>query len=199
MNGKKYLALDIPYSAAYHSWGFKFAGWSLSSSEVMKVVNYEINGLPVNQTMLTNIQDFVPNMTESHSVGQFNVSGSLAIGTTDARGYKLAVNGSIRAREIKVEAAPWPDFVFAKDFKKTSLFKLEKYIEENNHLPNIPSASEVAKDGINLGEMNAKLLQKIEELTLYVIEQNKTQLEQDKKFKQLISQMQNQIEELKNK
>ncbi|MDB5014379.1 MAG: hypothetical protein JWQ25_2581 [Daejeonella sp.] len=104
-----------------------------------------------------------------------NANGNVGIGTL-APTEKLSVKGKIRAQEIKVEMANWYDFVFDKDYNNASLPDVEKFIKENHHLPNIPSATEVEKDGINLGEMNAKLLQKIEELTLHLIEQNKTQM-----------------------
>lgn len=99
--------------------------------------------------------------------------GNVSIGTTDPKGYKLAVAGKIRATEIKVEATPWPDYVFAKDYKLPSLKETEQHINEKGHLPGIPSAEEVKSNGINVGEMNAKLLQKIEELTLYLLQQQK--------------------------
>jgi hypothetical protein len=83
------------------------------------------------------------------------------------------VNGKIRAHEIKVETTNWPDYVFAPSFKLPDLEVTEQFIKQNSHLPEIPSAVEVEKDGISLGEMNAKLLKKIEELTLHLIEQNK--------------------------
>lgn len=98
--------------------------------------------------------------------------GKIGIGTATPR-EKLSVNGHIRAREIKVEASPWPDYIFEEDYPLMTLSDLEQYISKNKHLPNIPSASEVSKDGISLGKMNARLLQKIEELTLYLIEQDK--------------------------
>ncbi len=98
-------------------------------------------------------------------------NGNIGIGTTTAD-HKLDVNGVIRAKEIKVETN-WSDFVFEDDYNLKSLDELEAYINKNKHLPDIPSESEVKEKGINLGEINAKLLQKIEELTLYVIEQNK--------------------------
>ncbi|MCD9577355.1 hypothetical protein [Flavobacterium soyae] len=100
-------------------------------------------------------------------------NGSLGIGTTTTGTHKLAVEGSIGAREVKVQAAGWADFVFKKEYDLPTLEEIEMHIKEKGHLENIPNEEEVLKDGINLGEMNAKLLQKIEELTLYVIEQNK--------------------------
>lgn len=100
-------------------------------------------------------------------------NGNVGVGTASTGSHKLAVEGSIGAREIKVEASGWSDFVFENDYELRTLEEIEKYIAENKHLPGIPSETEVIEDGINLGEMNAKLLQKIEELTLYLIEQNK--------------------------
>ncbi|WP_421876445.1 hypothetical protein [Marinoscillum sp.] len=97
----------------------------------------------------------------------------LAIGTSSTGSHKLAVGGSIGAREIKVEAGTWSDFVFDSDYELRTLEEVEKHINEKGHLPEIPNEVEVAENGINLGEMDAKLLQKIEELTLYLIEQNK--------------------------
>lgn len=99
--------------------------------------------------------------------------GNVGIGTTSPQGYKLAVAGKVRATEIKVEALPWSDFVFESSYKLRDLKDTEQFIKENKHLPEIPSAAEVEKDGINVGEMSAKLLQKIEELTLYMIDFNK--------------------------
>ena len=99
-------------------------------------------------------------------------SGNIGIGIRNA-GEKLAVNGNIRAREIKVENVNWPDYVFAKDYQLPSLKETEKHIKDKGHLPDIPSAEEVKTNGLDLGEMNAKLLKKIEELTLHLIEQNK--------------------------
>lgn len=100
-------------------------------------------------------------------------SGSVGIKTPNPGVYDLAVKGKIRAQEIKVEMANWPDYVFAKDYQLPSLTETEKYIKEKGHLPNIPTANEVEANGVELGEMNRKLLQKIEELTLYIINQEK--------------------------
>ena len=104
--------------------------------------------------------------------GKLNITESLGIGTPGSDSWKLAVNGKIRAKEIKVETG-WADFVFYDTYMLPSLEEVEDHIKKNGHLKNIPSADEVEKNGILLGEMNAKLLQKIEELTLYLIQQNK--------------------------
>jgi hypothetical protein len=96
----------------------------------------------------------------------------IAIGTTStlADAYKLTVSGKILCEELKVELyGNWPDYVFHDDYELTPLDELKTFIQTNNHLPDIPKAEEVAKEGIEVGEMNRKLLEKVEELTLYVI------------------------------
>lgn len=99
-------------------------------------------------------------------------NGKIGMGTDDPT-HELAVNGTVRSKEIICDANPWPDYVFKKDYKLISLLEVERYIEKNGHLPNIPSAKEVEKEGVALASMNAKLLEKIEELTLYTLEQEK--------------------------
>ena len=84
------------------------------------------------------------------------------------------MDGKVICEELKVELeAAWPDYVFAPDYDLMPLRDLEKDIKKHRHLPGIPSASEVKREGIEVGDMQAKLLQKIEELTLYIIEQEK--------------------------
>jgi hypothetical protein len=98
----------------------------------------------------------------------------------------LSHTGTLKAKHVQVTLANWPDFVFEKDYLLPSLPELEQYITENQRLPNVPSAAEIEADGVNLGEMNAILLQKIEEFTLYILQQEKK-----------ISNLQEQINELK--
>ncbi|SEO97133.1 hypothetical protein SAMN05444671_3843 [Flavobacterium sp. CF108] len=112
-------------------------------------------------------------------------NGSLGIGTLTTGTHKLAVEGSIGAREIKVQATGWSDFVFKKEYNLPTLEEVEKHIAEKGHLKDIPNEEEVLKNGINLGEMNSKLLQKIEELTLYSIQQNKKIEDQAKEIEAL--------------
>ena len=103
-----------------------------------------------------------------------DASGNIGIGTTDTQGFKLGVDGRIAATEVKVATyLKWPDFVFDNNYNLPSLKEVEKHIKEKGYLKNIPSAEEVKKDGFFLGDMDSKLLQKIEELTLYTIEQEK--------------------------
>lgn len=87
-------------------------------------------------------------------------------------GYSLSVDGKIRSTEVKVYTG-WADFVFENDYDLLTLEEVEAYIKANGHLKDIPSADHVEQNGINVGEMNKLLLQKIEELTLYVIALNK--------------------------
>ena len=113
--------------------------------------------------------------SESNSVASY--SGNVAIGTSSApSGYKLAVDGHIRTREIRVDQDAWPDYVFKEGYDLPTLEEIERYIEEKGHLPNVPSAKEVHANGVELGEMDRLLLEKIEELTMYIL-----QLENDKK------------------
>ena len=107
--------------------------------------------------------------------GTTYISNDLRIGTTNqATGYRLSVNGGIACNEVLVQAtASWPDYVFAPEYELMSLQSLEESILKNNHLPGIPSAKQVEAEGIKLGDMQRMLLEKVEELTLYLIEQDK--------------------------
>ena len=117
----------------------------------------------------------------------FGMDGRMGIGTDNPGSYKLAVEGSIASRGIKVTtASPFPDYVFEPTYKLRSLSSVESYINENKHLPGMPSAKEVEKDGgFELGNMNVKLLEKIEELTLYVIELKKENEQMKKEIKEI--------------
>lgn len=107
-------------------------------------------------------------------VGETFFKDNVGIKTENTKGYTLAVNGNIRAKEIKVDAANWPDYVFDQTYQLKPLHEVEKFIKKNGHLQEIPKAEEIEKEGLSLGEINNLLIKKIEELTLYIIEINKT-------------------------
>jgi hypothetical protein len=99
-------------------------------------------------------------------------TGNVGIGTA-APTHKLAVNGTIKAKEVIVETTGWSDYVFADDYALQPLSKVEAHIKTNKHLPGIPSAAQIAEQGVSIGDMQARLLAKIEELTLHQIAQEK--------------------------
>ncbi len=99
-------------------------------------------------------------------------TGNVGIGLKKPKD-KLEVNGQIHARSVKIDVKDWADFVFEEGYDLPRLREIEAYINQEGHLPNVPSTEKVLKDGVQLGEMQKILLQKVEELTLYLIEQNK--------------------------
>ncbi len=131
--------------------------------------------------------------------------GNVGIGTTNPDA-KLAVKGNIHANEVKVDLAVPADYVFQKyysgsstlnpSYQFRSLNEIKSFTEQHHHLPDLPSAKEIQENGLKLGEMNNLLLQKIEELTLHLIEQNEKISKQDEKIDQLtkeINQLKQQI------
>ncbi|WP_443946579.1 hypothetical protein ACJVDH_05570 [Pedobacter sp. AW1-32] len=116
--------------------------------------------------------NFNPLLSIEGGSGNTYIRGNLGIGT-NAPSDKLSVNGNIRAREIKVDSQNWPDYVFEENYKITPLADLETYIKQHKHLPDMPSAKEIESNGASLGELVKLQQQKIEELTLHLIEKDK--------------------------
>ncbi|WP_439488523.1 hypothetical protein [Algoriphagus sp.] len=100
-------------------------------------------------------------------------NGNTGIGTISPS-EKLSVNGTIKTKEVNVTATGWPDYVFRPGYQLMPLSELDTFIQKNGHLPDVPTEAEVKENGVNLAEMNVKLLEKVEELTLYILfQQNK--------------------------
>ncbi|MCW1963385.1 hypothetical protein [Chryseobacterium viscerum] len=194
-----------------------YSGWAKPNDGVMRLLgghNLNIhmdndNAIDPNSDTSTPNSSGISRVRFSDAVHKslmvlFN-TGKVTVGTdqydNDAN-FIFYVSKGIKAEQIKVEspaANGWADYVFKKEYKLRSLEEVEQHISERGHLPNIPSAKEVEQNGINLGEMDAKLLEKIEELTLYSIQQNKQLQEESKVLKyqsEKIEQLEKQIQKL---
>lgn len=112
-------------------------------------------------------------------------TGNVGIGTTAQANYRLAVDGTVHAREIVVDNDNWPDYVFQSGHTLPTLEEVQAHIDARGHLINVPSESEVKANGVHLGEMNKILLEKIEELTLYMLQQNKFQKQLEEELHKL--------------
>lgn len=128
----------------------------------------------------SDLQDGAGNFGDIYLIGKSYVpaltikgtNNNVGIGTTSPN-EKLSVNGNIRSKEVVVELANWPDYVFEKSYELKPLAEVEDFIKVNNHLPNIPSANEIEINGLKVGDVQKRMMEKIEELTLYVIELKK--------------------------
>lgn len=124
----------------------------------------------------------VPSATvDGAEVMRITSDGSVGIGTSTPDA-KLSVNGIIHAKEVKVDLNNWPDYVFSSGSHLRDLDEVSAFIRLNRHLPDIPSANTVAKEGLHLGEINKLLTQKVEELTLYLLEQHELNKKQQKQI-----------------
>jgi len=176
-------ALEV--NGAVASKGLKISNLAGSTSKVLIVntdgqvqsANYSAVGDNMgNHTATQNINlngKKIVNGTSTNGL-YVGTNGNVRIGAGTGNPSKaLEVNGVVRSKEVLVEATGWADFVFEDDYDLMSLAEIEQFVKQHGHLPEVPSAKEVEENGIGLGEMNALLLQKIEEMTLHMIELEK--------------------------
>ncbi len=186
----KYLVVEGTTSDNNNYPGIQFRGGTLVSNEAYPYVTSTNGGLGLalvggvhdtyNQRMSIDISSNTAGYSKiswqrngTHLMYLDGDTGNLGIGTgTDLPDAKLSVKGDIHTQEVRVDmiGAVAPDYVFKKDYELWTLPEVEKFIQDNRHLPGVPSAREMAEEGIKLKEMNLTLLKKIEELTLYQIE-----------------------------
>lgn len=168
------------------------AGWTPGGNAVASAVTF---GTSSNYAL-----PFITNNVERMRI---SASGSVGIGTASIDdNYKLFVEGYVRARKVKIDALNWPDYVFDKKYILLPITEVEKYIDEHHHLPEVPSAADAQKNGIDLSDTQATLLKKIEELTLYLIEQNKkleSQQQQLQESNKKTALLEKELQELKKR
>lgn len=159
-----------------------YAGFTLCTSNTLVIDNEENDYPLIHGDFALNRLKFNSKVGIGYNFGNFPTTAA----SIDVSGYNLFVKGGILTDEVRIsQIATWADYVFAKDYKLLTLLELEDFIARNGHLPNVPSAQQVEEEGIALGEMANLQQEKIEELTLYIIQQNKINEEQNKEIQEL--------------
>ncbi|WP_438426416.1 hypothetical protein [Aquimarina macrocephali] len=167
-----------PYSAAYIYFG-------TNTLDQSQVGNYALLQEKSNGNTFLNSPTMLSLRINNSNKLIITNNGKVGIGT-DSPDSKLTVKGKIHAEEVKIDlSVPAPDYVFTKEYDLLTIEEVQQHIKEKGHLPNIPSATEMEQNGVELGVINMKLLEKIEELTLYTIAQEKQLKEQQKVNKAL--------------
>jgi hypothetical protein len=168
-------------------------------SNTLRFGRYDLNGNELGNGWQANVVIFDLDGPDASLL--VDESGNVGIGVFNP-GYKLHVNGQVRASSFVADGNTWADFVFDSSYQLPSLAEVKNYINQHHHLPEVPSAEKVKKDGVNLNDNQVLLLKKIEELTLYVIEQNEKQQLFEKELKAIREEnaaLKTEVKELKNK
>jgi len=172
--------------------GFVFQAYDGTNYIASSSIETYVDGTVATGSVPTSIGLFTTPVGGTARVQRMNIddNGFVGIGTTNTQGYTLGVNGTVIATSITVKAyANWADYVFKPNYKLPSLLQVENYIAKNHHLADVPTTNEIANKGLDLGEMNTILTKKVEELTLYLIEQNKQIIAQQKLTRSLQKQV----------
>jgi hypothetical protein len=189
--GKDYLDNDDSkgkeYSSVLYFDYYNNVGIGTQSPQAALDVNGSLRSQSANITGVLNAETAIITNLSATTLDISSIAiDDMAVSTLNAN--KVNVNGKIKAKEIEVTLQGWGDHVFAEDYNLMPLNEVAQYIKENSHLPEIPSAKEVEENGIELGEMQRKLIMKIEELTLYILQQNEKMLELQKQIDELKKQ-----------
>ena len=183
-NGNVGIGTSDPQHALDVNGNLRAGGFILSANAGQgKVLTSDANGIATWQTIFGGSSQWTTNSSNIHFA-----NGNVGIGTTDVAGYRLAVNGDAIFTKLKVKQYQgWPDYVFDSTYNLRSIPDLEKFIRQNSHLPEVATAKEVAENGLDFAETQSAMLKKIEELTLYIIDLNKTVEKQQKQINQLLT------------
>ncbi len=188
--GVNYFKTSSPRDAVIYSWARSHTPYSDDIADGTDGVSLRCDSNYGNAISLLDKDNETATKINIRSNGTtFFNGGNVGIGTANPLAL-LSVNGTIRAREVKVTNLGWADFVFDDNYYLRPLKEVEAFIQKNKHLPDVPSEKEVKEEGTNLGEMDAILLQKIEELTLYMIEMQK----ENERLKERVNTLEKQLE-----
>ena len=180
-----YVGLYIIGNSPSNNW--PTIGMGLTNSNAATVQGAMIAGQITNNAAGSEAMDLFFSTTSGGALNQrmrIASNGNVGIGTANPP-YRLSVEGIIGARDIIVTSTPWSDNVFSPGYRLKPLSEVSAYIQQNHHLPDIPSEAEVKEKGVSVGEMQAKLLAKVEELTLHMIQQES----ENKELRQRIAQL----------
>ena len=156
--------------APYSKFGNLYSSAYTASLESMGDVQIVIDQ---NNNTTDKYFDIKSNGDNTAPLMRISEDGKVGFGTTNfATGYKVSIDGKMACEEVMVDlSGDWPDYVFQKEYQLLSLEEVQQHIDEKGHLPGVPSAKEVAETGVVLGKMNKVLMEKVEELTLYILQQ----------------------------